>query len=340
MLAFIVDKRLHTQSNFFLLNLSIVDFIIGAFVSPLYVHYLVTGKWVFGRYLCKLWLICDYTMCTASALNIVLISYDRFLSVTKAVHYRSLQKNHRQTVLKMVAVWVMSFLLYSPSILFWENVFGKKDVADSSCVADFNDTWYFYSITSFFDFFLPLISISFFNLTIYWNISKRSRRKTPNSISHPSEVKEKHAKLFIIATNLVFHPMQQNRKKNTVAPIRKRNFRQCLQTSITTSSKADIVPHPLNVHVIKLSRDKKLAKSLTVLLQKIKISFVCNESFIKPNTCSYGITAVHSLFRKQSFGRGPAAMPSTEASAESYRSSRYKTNHTAQVERAAVNDKV
>ncbi|XP_018421181.1 PREDICTED: histamine H3 receptor-like [Nanorana parkeri] len=219
MLAFIVDKRLHTQSNFFLLNLAICDFIIGVFVSPLYVHYLLTGKWVFGRYLCKLWLICDYTMCTASAFNIVLISYDRFLSVTKAVLYRSFQKNHTQTVLRMAAVWVMSSLLYSPAILFWKSVFSTTDVADSSCSADFYETWYFNLITSCFDFILPLISISYFNLTIYWNISKRSRRKTLYSIPLASEAKKKHVMPFIISTNLVLYSMQQNREKNTAFPI-------------------------------------------------------------------------------------------------------------------------
>lgn len=38
-----------------------------------------------GKTLCKVWLVTDYLVCTASVFNIVLISYDRFLSVTKAV---------------------------------------------------------------------------------------------------------------------------------------------------------------------------------------------------------------------------------------------------------------
>lgn len=35
--------------------------------------------------MCKLWLVVDYLVCTASVFNIVLISYDRFICVTKAV---------------------------------------------------------------------------------------------------------------------------------------------------------------------------------------------------------------------------------------------------------------
>lgn len=47
--------------------------------------YILTGRWMLGRGLCKLWLVMDYVLCTASVFNIVLISYDRFLSVTRAV---------------------------------------------------------------------------------------------------------------------------------------------------------------------------------------------------------------------------------------------------------------
>lgn len=58
---------------------------LGAFCIPLYVPYVLTGRWTFGRGLCKLWLVVDYLLCASSVFNIVLISYDRFLSVTRAV---------------------------------------------------------------------------------------------------------------------------------------------------------------------------------------------------------------------------------------------------------------
>ncbi|XP_075128072.1 histamine H3 receptor-like [Leptodactylus fuscus] len=199
MVAFIVDKRLRTQSNFFLLNLAICDFFIGAFNTPIFLQYMLTKKWRLGKSLCKLWLVADYTMSTASVFNIVLISYDRFFSVTQAVHYRSLQKRHSLTMIKMTAVWVMSFLLYSPSILFWESAFGESHIEEDVCMTGFFNTWYFHLATSVFDFFLPLISISFFNLSIYWSITKRSKKKSQNS----AQQKPNHVKPFIIADNLV-----------------------------------------------------------------------------------------------------------------------------------------
>lgn len=58
---------------------------VGAFCIPVYIPYILTGRWTLGRKMCKLWLVIDYLLCSASVFNIVLISYDRFLSVTKAV---------------------------------------------------------------------------------------------------------------------------------------------------------------------------------------------------------------------------------------------------------------
>ncbi|POI24113.1 hypothetical protein CIB84_012138 [Bambusicola thoracicus] len=84
-LAFVVDRRLRTQGDFFFLNLAVADLLVGGFCIPLYIPYVLTGEWRLGRGLCKLWLVVDYLVCTASVFNIVLISFDRFISVTKAV---------------------------------------------------------------------------------------------------------------------------------------------------------------------------------------------------------------------------------------------------------------
>ncbi|XP_075895648.1 histamine H3 receptor isoform X2 [Nelusetta ayraudi] len=140
-MAFVVDKTLRNQSNFFFLNLAISDFLVGAFCIPLYIPYNLTGRWMLGKGLCKVWLVMDYLLCTASVFNIVLISYDRFLSVTRAVKYRAQRNMTRQAVLKMVAVWVLAFLLYGPAILFWESAVGRSIVPSHECDAEFYFTW-------------------------------------------------------------------------------------------------------------------------------------------------------------------------------------------------------
>lgn len=67
----------------------------GAFCIPVYIPYNLTGRWMLGKGLCKVWLVMDYLLCSASVFNIVLISYDRFLSVTRAVSGPREPESHR-----------------------------------------------------------------------------------------------------------------------------------------------------------------------------------------------------------------------------------------------------
>ncbi|XP_031229649.1 histamine H3 receptor isoform X3 [Mastomys coucha] len=175
MLAFVADSSLRTQNNFFLLNLAISDFLVGAFCIPLYVPYVLTGRWTFGRGLCKLWLVVDYLLCASSVFNIVLISYDRFLSVTRAVSYRAQQGDTRRAVRKMALVWVLAFLLYGPAILSWEYLSGGSSIPEGHCYAEFFYNWYFLITASTLEFFTPFLSVTFFNLSIYLNIQRRTR---------------------------------------------------------------------------------------------------------------------------------------------------------------------
>ncbi|CAL8256344.1 unnamed protein product [Merluccius merluccius] len=175
-MAFVVDKTLRTQSNYFFLNLAISDFLVGTFCIPVYIPYNLTGRWMLGAGLCKVWLVMDYLLCTASVFNVVLISYDRFLSVTRAVRYRAQRNMTRQAVTKMVAVWLLAFLLYGPAILFWEALAGRGSVVPANqCFAEFYFTWYFLLSASTFEFFTPFVSVAFFNLCIYLNIRRRNK---------------------------------------------------------------------------------------------------------------------------------------------------------------------
>uniref|UniRef100_A0AAX7VR89 G-protein coupled receptors family 1 profile domain-containing protein n=1 Tax=Astatotilapia calliptera TaxID=8154 RepID=A0AAX7VR89_ASTCA len=172
-LAFKVDKSLRRQCNYYFLNLAISDFLVGAFCIPVYIPYILTGRWTLGRGLCKLWLVMDYLLCSASVFSIVLISYDRFLSVTRAVSYRARQSMTHQAIINMTAVWVLAFVLYGPAIIFWELVVGRSRVPKDECFAEFYYSWYFLLSASMLEFFSPFISVAFFNLSIYLSIRRR-----------------------------------------------------------------------------------------------------------------------------------------------------------------------
>ncbi|XP_073406907.1 histamine H3 receptor-like [Dendrobates tinctorius] len=264
-LCFIEDKRLRSSSNLFLLNLAICDFFIGAFCIPLYVPYIFTGEWKLGKFLCKLWLVIDNLMCTASAFNVVLISYDRFLAVTMAVVYHTQRQQHCKTVLKMAAVWILSSLLYSPAILLWDHFNSDDSFPVALCLPSYYNSWHFLLVASSFDFLLPLLSISFFNLSIYWNIKIRSKKKRDASIFTVCSTKEEILQIPCIAPDGFIHP-DQNGLRLPKMKIAAKPFPH-LSSKKTKPNRSQSVSTPQsNIHIIKLSHDKKIAKSLFILV--------------------------------------------------------------------------
>ncbi|XP_048870026.1 histamine H3 receptor [Brienomyrus brachyistius] len=289
--AFVVDKSLRNQSNYFFLNLAISDFLVGAFCIPVYIPYILTGRWMFGRGLCKLWLVIDYLLCTASVFNIVLISYDRFLSVTRAVTYRAQQGMTNLALGKMVAVWVLAFLLYGPAIIFWESVVGKSNVPSDECFAEFYYTWYFLLCASTFEFFSPFISVAFFNLSIYLNIRRRNKSREAQQAERANELllsqrDGAHAgSVFFVKTRKVQSsepaavsavieddepsPSSSCLSSNSLM-LKKKMASNKLRPSvprvpIVNGARAD-APGGRNAQHSRLSRDKKIAKSLAIIV--------------------------------------------------------------------------
>ncbi|XP_069075303.1 histamine H3 receptor-like [Pleurodeles waltl] len=193
-LCFLVDQSLRIQSNYFLLNLSICDFFIGTVSLPLYmVNYVINGKWIFGRTACKLWLAMDYVFSQSSLYSIVLVSYDRFLSVTRAAFYRAEQNRTKPAIIKMVAVWSLAFILYVPTITCWEYVAGYTNVPDGECNPEFFYIRYYRLGSAAVDVFIPFAAIVYFDLSIYCNIRARSRNKAGNMTNDELHAFQKRA---------------------------------------------------------------------------------------------------------------------------------------------------
>lgn len=89
MVSFKIDKQLQTISNYFLFSLAVADFAVGIFSMPLFTVYTVLGYWPLGAHVCDTWLAFDYLVSNASVLNLLIISFDRYFSVTRPLTYRA-----------------------------------------------------------------------------------------------------------------------------------------------------------------------------------------------------------------------------------------------------------
>ncbi|KAK2156563.1 hypothetical protein LSH36_210g07012 [Paralvinella palmiformis] len=176
--SFKMDKQLQTVSNYFLLSLSVADFFIGLISMPLYTLYLVMDRWPLGPLICDAWLSMDYTMSNASVANLLVISFDRYLSVTKPLSYRARRTPRRAAVL-ISGAWIVSAALWTPWIVAWPYIEGERTVPAGRCEIQFLSTnQYITIITAVAAFYLPVVVMSVLYYRIYIETERRQKDLT------------------------------------------------------------------------------------------------------------------------------------------------------------------
>ncbi|XP_063781294.1 histamine H3 receptor-like [Pseudophryne corroboree] len=281
-LGFITNKKLRTPSNYFILNLAISDFFTGTFSLPLYLkNFIISRRWVLGKSICKLWLTIDYTLCQCTIYNIVLISCDRFIAVTKAVKYRDQQNKMKMAFIKMSAVWIIAFLNFGPAIIFWEYVVGYSVVPEGECNPEFYYGGRYLLYSSFFDFFTPMAVIAYFNLSIYFNIRCRMKSKVLNTGNKSTDLLANINKdIFVVScTNYNSNCLSTSTQLDQEVQAHKNkthfleNFLWLCKTTHHSTTKTTVrnessrIIGPLDLAKNSaLSKDKKIAKSLALLV--------------------------------------------------------------------------
>lgn len=172
LISFKVNTELKTVNNYFLLSLACADLIIGTVSMNLYTTYLLMGRWVLGTLACDLWLALDYVASNASVMNLLLISFDRYFSVTRPLSYRA-KRTPRRAVLMIGLAWTVSFVLWAPAILFWQYLVGERTVLAGQCYIQFLSQPIITFGTAIAAFYLPVTVMC----TLYWRIYRETENR-------------------------------------------------------------------------------------------------------------------------------------------------------------------
>ena len=170
-LAIIRDKKLRRVGNIFIVNLAISDLLVGIIVTPLSLVYQINVTWPFGRHLCNFWISIDIICCTASILNLCVISYDRFHAISHPLKYAKHRTAKRAFILISV-VWIYSIIIALPPLLGWR-LPGEFE-STVKCEVTKNVGYTFYSTIGAFG--LPLVFMVFFYSRIFSVTSNRGRQ--------------------------------------------------------------------------------------------------------------------------------------------------------------------
>lgn len=179
MISFKIDKQLQTISNYFLFSLAVADFAIGLISMPLFAVSTIVGYWPLGPHICDTWLALDYLASNASVLNLLIISFDRYFSVTRPLTYRAKRTIKRAAVMIALA-WGISLILWPPWIYSWPYIEGKRTVPQDECYIQFIETnQYITFLTALAAFYFPVTIMCFLYYRI-WKETKKRQKDLPN----------------------------------------------------------------------------------------------------------------------------------------------------------------
>ncbi|KAG8194959.1 hypothetical protein JTE90_021420 [Oedothorax gibbosus] len=129
----------------------------------------VNVDWELSDTLCDFYIALDVTCSTASIFNLVAISVDRFIAVTKPIQY-SKHKNGKRIQLTIVFVWLVSAAIGSPIVLGLNT---SPERQPNLCVF-YNSDFIIYSSLS--SFYIPCLLMVYLYYKIFRAIHERARR--------------------------------------------------------------------------------------------------------------------------------------------------------------------
>lgn len=119
-LACVMSKRLQNFTSAFIISLAVSDILVGAVSMPVWLSVNLTGKPDAVNFptFYKAWLCFDIVCGTASIMNLVFISIDRFLAVNHPLRYPIIVTRNR-IMIGIAFIWIYSVIIAAINPLKW-----------------------------------------------------------------------------------------------------------------------------------------------------------------------------------------------------------------------------
>jgi 7 transmembrane receptor (rhodopsin family) len=116
MASFLFEPRLRLPFNYYVLNLAVSDFLVGAVGMPHYAIYTYYNYWPLSYAQCSFWMFFDYVGPAASLWGLLTISLDRLWAVTFPLSYKK-HNSYRKCFLVITTSWSISIGVTLPGFI-------------------------------------------------------------------------------------------------------------------------------------------------------------------------------------------------------------------------------
>ncbi|KOC62423.1 5-hydroxytryptamine receptor 1, partial [Habropoda laboriosa] len=200
-------KKLKRPCNYLLVSLAVSDLCVALLVMPMALIYEISGNWSFGANMCVVWVSFDVLSCTASILNLCMISVDRFWAITKPLKY-GVKRTTRRMITYIILVWLTAACISLLPLLIMGNEYTYSETGPSLC--DVCQNFYYQICATLGSFYIPLIVM----IVVYYKILCAARKIVLEERRAQSHL-EAHCYLDIEPTVQPHQPVVANRQLNS-----------------------------------------------------------------------------------------------------------------------------
>ncbi|UJR29005.1 hypothetical protein I4U23_010223 [Adineta vaga] len=176
-LAFFLDRQIRQPTNYFILSLSVSDFLIGLLSMPLLTLYIYSEKWPLNAIICDIWLSLDYTVCLTSIYTVLFITIDRFCSVKMPAKYRKWRTGRKINIM-ITITWAVPCLIFFSSTMIYPRLRGISNLQNGVCDVQWNKNQVFnlcLTIGYFWTTLFVMIVLYIFIYGVASNLERKSR---------------------------------------------------------------------------------------------------------------------------------------------------------------------
>ncbi|XP_034233045.1 octopamine receptor beta-2R [Thrips palmi] len=170
-------RKLRVITNYFVVSLAFADMLVAMVAMTFNMSVQITGRWLFGYFMCDVWNSLDVYFSTASILHLCCISVDRYYAIVMPLKYpRSMTK--RVVGVMLLNTWLSPAIIsFVPIFLGWyttEEHQAFRDMHPDRC--EFKVNKLYAIISSSISFWIPCTIMIFTYLAIFKEANRQEKQ--------------------------------------------------------------------------------------------------------------------------------------------------------------------
>ncbi|XP_071505034.1 muscarinic acetylcholine receptor M5-like [Diadema antillarum] len=170
LVAFYDERKLRTYSNYYIINMTVADLLVGLVCMPIRATFLLLGRtWVLGQTFCHVFLGLQHALLGVSVFGIVVICFDRYLATSYPLHHYKM-KNKRWAMIANLFTWLLPFMLWMGIGPLWDFLrqSGRKG-ASGLCLPNYATHFVVSIVVVLLMSVIPFVAVTVLCIRIYYS---------------------------------------------------------------------------------------------------------------------------------------------------------------------------